>query len=805
MGFLEGFADGFAPAYAQSFKADKDKEETLLASGLADFKARQKQFAEAKADDAQRIKTAENLTSEYGFGPEMKSYIYIRLSNGETLPQIRGDLDSGKFTTADGKPLTRAGMKTGTVDQQTTDAGLAPPAAPKAVGGEFAPGEKPKTLFYAEAIPTSDYGVKRPTGNHGGIDFAMPKSTPVGALQGGVAKRGYDDKSGNYVSIVHPDGHVSTYAHLDGYNIKDGQEVAAGEVVGFSGNTGRVRGANGGYHLHVGVRDPKGNRIDPRGFIKDSLDKLSANQATTAAQPEANGPSDQFKAAFADVPVPAEEQNTGELPPATSTATPEQAPSVGQDIVVEGRTAQEAPTTEQPKKKGDGFGYDAAGRAKRAVVDAAGGMEVYNQILGGYNPDPVESNVRFQPGRKQTGMPTLEQLRVMRAQAKADGNPEEVTRLDGMISDVVGSQAQGDALKDRQWVRYVIPSANGGAKFGTGYVATDANGKPVLMNEQGTLITDPNARRVDDTELSARSEVIKATEASNARYRDTLTATADALPLVSDILDIAKRDPRVLTTTASIVGKVKSLGTEVVTAFNVVEGIMAAKSKGDPNAAVYVTEQEVESGLRRAGYLAANETLSQRAKRTFSMGNDANTLAENAKLMEAKLLLSAVRFGAMEGQSGQGFSNKDFDRFLTMVGGGSNNVNTFTTNLTDYVRGRIDNINVQARTLNDPRTGLAAQFRQTYGYNPAPAVPTLNQVVSDMGGKHSAALARITGKPAANSGGGAAPKATGRSPASGDSKNPDVLMKDGRTYTRVGKTPQGKPVYRGSDGKNYVF
>lgn len=792
MGFLEGFAEGFVPSYAQSVKADKDKEQTILQSGLASFKARQDAYLKAKEEDGSRVKTASNLVSEFGFGPEMHSYVYTRLSNGETVNQIRQDLETGKFTTPDGKPIARPGMQPGSVDKQTSDAGLAP-ATPTADAPSVS--GKPATLAYASSRPTSEYGVARSTGNHGGIDFAMPKSTPVGALQGGVAERGYDDLSGNYVRVRHPNGYVSTYAHLDSPNIQDGQEVKPGDVIGFSGNTGRVRGANGGYHLHLGVRDPEGNRIDPRPFIQDSLASLSSNQNTNVAANKNDGPSEEFKTAFADLASPSATEMSGELP-------------ANSDIVVEGRPVDTAPTAapakaepEKPARRGDGFGYDAQGRAMRGVVQAAGGMEVYNQILQGYQPNTPQSNVRYTPGRKSGTVPTLEQLRVMRAQAASDGNTEEVTRLDGMISSVVGSQAQADALRDRQSVQIVLPDG----KLKGGYVATDSTGKPVLMDEAGNRITTPGARRVFPDEINARTEVIKATEASNSRYRTQLEGTISALPLAYDVITIAKRDPRVLTTTAKVVGQIKTLGTEVVTAFNVAEGIFAAKSRGNPNDTVYATEQEIESGLRRAGYLNANETLEQRASRAFSLGNDANSLAENAKLMEAKLLLAAVRFGAMEGQSGQGFSNKDFDRFLTIVGGGSTNVNTFARNLTDYMKGRVDSINTQARILNDPRSGLAANFKATYGYNPTPAVPTLDDMVRDMGGKHAAALAFVRGGQPDTEGQPQRRPQQQSQTRRGDANSPDVTVRGGKTYSRIGRTPDGKTVYRGPDGKNYVF
>lgn len=111
---------------------------------------------------------------------------------------------------------------------------------------------------------SSEYGVKRSTGSHGGKDFPLPKGTPITPLSGGIATVPKPDSiNGNYVIVHHPTGYSTAYLHLDKVTVNDGQPVNASDIVGLSGNTGRVRGAGGGFHLHLGVRDNKGRRINP--------------------------------------------------------------------------------------------------------------------------------------------------------------------------------------------------------------------------------------------------------------------------------------------------------------------------------------------------------------------------------------------------------------------------------------------------------------------------------------------------------------------------------------------------------------
>ena len=144
----------------------------------------------------------------------------------------------------------------------------------------------PSSLSWMGANPSSGYGAKRSTGSHQGIDYPVPKGTPIGTPAPGVVEVAKSDPiNGNYVVVRHPNGQSTSYSHLDGIGVEPGQSVNAGDVLGTSGNTGRVRGKNGGYHLHLGARDEKNNRIDPRRILKDPsvLGTAPARESAVAA------------------------------------------------------------------------------------------------------------------------------------------------------------------------------------------------------------------------------------------------------------------------------------------------------------------------------------------------------------------------------------------------------------------------------------------------------------------------------------------------------------------------------------------
>ena len=96
---------------------------------------------------------------------------------------------------------------------------------------------------------------------HDGIDYAVPTGTPVRAIVSGtVAKVSTSGYGGLAVSLVHPGGWASYYAHLSRIYVDADQRVRVGQVIGLSGRTGRVTGP----HLHVAVYTPDGNTVDPR-------------------------------------------------------------------------------------------------------------------------------------------------------------------------------------------------------------------------------------------------------------------------------------------------------------------------------------------------------------------------------------------------------------------------------------------------------------------------------------------------------------------------------------------------------------
>ena len=94
---------------------------------------------------------------------------------------------------------------------------------------------------------------------HAGIDWAAPEGTPVIAAAGGrVISAAMSEDLGRTVAIDHGAGWQTLYAHLSAFDVREGDCVTFGTVIGKVGKTGRAAGPALHFEVH---RD--GKPIDP--------------------------------------------------------------------------------------------------------------------------------------------------------------------------------------------------------------------------------------------------------------------------------------------------------------------------------------------------------------------------------------------------------------------------------------------------------------------------------------------------------------------------------------------------------------
>ena len=115
---------------------------------------------------------------------------------------------------------------------------------------------------------------------HTGLDFTAPNGTPVQATGDAVVKSVQRLRSGygTHVILDHGYGYQTLYGHLSKANVRAGQRVKRGEVIGLVGSTGTSTGP----HLHYEVIS-RNQKVDPIHYCMDGLSPQEYQELVNAA------------------------------------------------------------------------------------------------------------------------------------------------------------------------------------------------------------------------------------------------------------------------------------------------------------------------------------------------------------------------------------------------------------------------------------------------------------------------------------------------------------------------------------------
>jgi hypothetical protein len=174
-----------------------------------------------------------------------------------------------------------------------------------AAGAAAAPGtQTPKLIFplVGAATYTDDFGDARAGGTHEGIDIVAARRSPAVAAEAGTvelwttsARAGcmlyLHGRSGTTYLYIHLNNDLTTHNDNRGKcvagtayapGLKTGTRVAAGELVGFVGDSGDANGIH--PHLHFEVHPNDGAAVDPYPFLQKAQPLLFyAKRGTTVS------------------------------------------------------------------------------------------------------------------------------------------------------------------------------------------------------------------------------------------------------------------------------------------------------------------------------------------------------------------------------------------------------------------------------------------------------------------------------------------------------------------------------------------
>lgn len=124
---------------------------------------------------------------------------------------------------------------------------------------------------------TSEFGNQHPAHSsdyHTGVDLSMKSGTEIHSPIDGIVEKSVDmgDKGiGRGIYIKTDEGDTMILGHLTEAKVEVGQEIAKGDLIAISGNSGNSTGA----HLHIGVENEDGNYIDPDIYLTSTNDIVS--------------------------------------------------------------------------------------------------------------------------------------------------------------------------------------------------------------------------------------------------------------------------------------------------------------------------------------------------------------------------------------------------------------------------------------------------------------------------------------------------------------------------------------------------
>jgi murein DD-endopeptidase MepM/ murein hydrolase activator NlpD len=226
-------------------------------------------LATPAADRAQRALKGRRDQGELVEAARQLEGVFVSMLFDEMAKTV--DTEDGLFTSTPGEEMYQSWFRHEVAKQFAASGGT---GLGDAIANSLGATVQPRAHAGAAPLPvagriTSEFGERiHPVTNrrhmHHGVDIAAPVGTPIEVpFAGRVVKVGSEGPMGNHVVVEHANGYRSVYAHASEVLVREGDQVAAGQVLAKVGSTGRSTGP----HLHFGLtRD--GKPVDPMRWLR---------------------------------------------------------------------------------------------------------------------------------------------------------------------------------------------------------------------------------------------------------------------------------------------------------------------------------------------------------------------------------------------------------------------------------------------------------------------------------------------------------------------------------------------------------
>ncbi|KJG17315.1 M23 family metallopeptidase [Photobacterium angustum] len=201
------------------------------------------------------LELSASLSEETALNKTLNDSLEKKTQSLEKLNQRIDDMENILGLSDDNPPQT--------IKQRVDTAAIN--SAVKATLFQLIPNGKPTP----DAPLTSGFGTRvhpitKQRKNHDGLDFGASKGTPIYAPADAVIEKVNSSQHGygNQLILNHAMGFVSTYSHMSKFNVKAGQFVNKGELIGWTGNSGLSTGPHLHYEIHF-----LGKPLNPRPFV----------------------------------------------------------------------------------------------------------------------------------------------------------------------------------------------------------------------------------------------------------------------------------------------------------------------------------------------------------------------------------------------------------------------------------------------------------------------------------------------------------------------------------------------------------